>query len=97
MTRKGVASATAAASAAGASGSDLSDEFKARMSDKLAADAQNLYAEEDQIQRMIDNIPIHQQNAVKAVEGASGPSALGAAVGILGSYFEIDAKYGGPG
>ena len=99
FTRKGVAAASAASAAGGvvgATGSEAVDEFKARVSEKLAADLQNLQGEDAQIQRMLDSIPINQKNAVQAVQGVTGPSITGTILGITSSFFEIDAKYGPP-
>jgi len=95
--RKGVAASQAASVAGGvlgATGRDAELDFKARISEKLAADVANLKGEEEQIQRMLDAVPIQQSNAVKAVQGVTPPSIAGASLGILGSYFEIDAKFG---
>ena len=95
--RKGLAANQAAAAAGGVEGSSAQDAetaFKSRLSEKLAADMQNLEGDEEQIQRMLDAVPITQANSVDALQGKSQPTGAEQALGILGSYFSIKAKYG---
>lgn len=97
LSRQGLAATQASAGSAGVVGStsgDAASALKARVSEKFATDLQNLQGDEEQIQRMLEAVPINQANAVEAVQGVSPPSFAGASMGILGSYFEIKAKYG---